>query len=117
MLEPAGCLPVCCQANRSSSLTVSRYAVTVCGLAWRCRASRSVKNPCRSGASELMAGLPGLAEPVCRQLEQLGGCLQIPVRRDGVDVPQVGGQQRQMGVDVHVGAVPAEHGRDAEGMP
>ena len=38
----------------------------VCGLAWRCRASRSVKNACRVGARVLTGHLPGVLPAVAR---------------------------------------------------
>ena len=53
---------------------VAGEAAMVCGLAWRWRASRSVKDACRVGASAVMAGWPGEPRGAARQGEQLGGC-------------------------------------------
>ena len=43
----------------------------MCGLAWRCRISRSVKNACRVGASGLIAGPPDVLEALRGDRDQL----------------------------------------------
>ena len=90
----------------------------VFGLAWRCRISLSVKNPCRIGASGLMtAPRTRWLEPIGGQGEQLRDGLQVPVGRLRVDVSEPGRQQRQPGLHVAAVAVEVQQGGDRERMP
>ena len=79
----------------------------VLGLAWLCRISLSVKNPCRIGARALMAAPPSaLLQAAGGQGEQLRDGLQVPVGGLRVDVAEPGRQHRQPGL--HVPAVAIE---------
>ena len=49
---------------------MSRYAMTVCGLAWRCSISLSVKNRCSTGAGVQGAAAPRRAKS---ESESVGG--------------------------------------------
>lgn len=49
-------------------------------------------------------------EPLAGSLAQLGGELQVMVGADGIDVTQVSGQMRQLGLNVHSLRIPTlEH--------
>ena len=92
----------------------------MCGLAFVCRASRSVKNPCRIGARSVTMppARPACGlEPAGGQGEELRDGLQVPVGGLRVDVAEPGGQQREPGLDVPAVAVPVQQRRDGEGMP
>ena len=90
----------------------------MCGLAWRCRASRSVKNACRVGARVLMI-LTGQVcfQPLSGQRHQLRRGGQVPECVLWIGVAQVSGQTRHQGGDVGAVAVPAQHGSYRKRMP
>ena len=48
---------------------------------------------------------------------QLRGGVQIPIGRVGIDVPEVGGEQRHGPLDINAGLMPAQQGLDGERVP
>src|SRR5439155_26871238 len=55
-------------------------------------------------------------ETLGRGGEQLRGCREVPVRRGGIDVAEVGRQQRQPGFNLDAGGVPVEHAGHGEAV-
>ena len=89
----------------------------VCGLAWRCWTSRSVKNACNVGAISVMTGPPTSGVlPGGGQRQQFGRCRQVPVGGRRFAVTQVSRQRRDLGLHVLACAIPAEQGADGEGV-
>ena len=87
------------------------------GLAWRWRASRSVKNACRVGAIKVMIGPPsGCLAAGSGQGEQFRGRRQVPVGAGRLAVTQIGRQRRDLRLDVFPGAIPAQQGPDGKGV-
>ena len=58
-----------------------------------------------------------LLEPLRGHGQQFGRGLQVPIRRCGADVTEVGRQQRHPCGDVCPVAIPVEQGRDRETVP
>jgi hypothetical protein len=48
--------------------------------------------------------------------EQLGYCLQVPLRVRRVAMTEIGGEQRQLAIDLGVGLVPVKQRADSERM-
>ena len=89
----------------------------MCGLAQRW-ASRSVKNACKVGASEVIGSSPEDGfEALGDEGEQLGRAGQVPVRRPRVNVAEIGRQQGQAGGRVQVVSIPAEQRVDGKAVP
>ena len=76
--------------------------------------------PARSVPAGSSRALLSALEPVCGERKQFRGGLQVPVCGSGVDVPEVGAQQRDPGLDVlavaAVVAVGVKQRVDREGM-
>src|SRR5208282_4198796 len=56
-------------------------------------------------------------QPVGRQLEEFGHCLQVPIGIVHVDVPQVGGQFGKFSFSIEPGAIPADQGASRKSVP
>src|SRR5215212_6784258 len=96
----------------------------VCGLACSCRTSRSVKKPWSSSVTvgtvmtSLRVGRTLLCFKAIRGMcEQFWYCVQIPVRRGGIDMTEPGRQQWQAHLNVAAVAVPVDHRGQREGVP
>src|SRR6266545_8143787 len=89
----------------------------VCGLAWRCRMSRSVKNDCRVGVSVLIAGPPDVLGAAARRPPSAPATPTVPVGAGRMDVPEISRNQCQAGLPVLPGGVGVEHGTDRETVP
>ena len=94
------------------------------GLACSCRTSRSVKNPCSRDVTVGAVMTPAPWWRSCLPVkairgvgEQFGHCVQVPVRRGGIDMTEPGRQQRQAHLDVVAVAVPVEHRGHGIGVP
>ena len=57
-----------------------------------------------------------MLETLADEGHQLGCCRQVPVGTAGLEVSEVGGQQRQSSFDVQPDLIPVEQGANGEGV-
>jgi hypothetical protein len=61
--------------------------------------------------------LPAVAESLGRGRQEFGDRFEVPVRLMHMDVPEVGGEQREQWIDIETGSIPADERSDRKAMP
>ncbi len=88
----------------------------MCGLAWRWRIRRSVKNACKVVARAVMRHLRGDAPAVHRPVAATPEQLRDTSRFGRDDMAEIGRQQREPGAWVAAIAIAVKDGADGEGV-